>query len=516
VLLVDADSVSRRFVERAVSAHAPDLAVEPAIDGAAALALLVRRSIDVVVCESELPDMTGLRLHRLMRQQSRLKDVPFAILSADDRTAAKVAALRAGIDDYLAKPCDPQELAARLESLASRCRRQRELSVANASKLSGETASVPLADLVMWLGKGKHTGTLCIAVGQMLGEISVAEGRLVHAAFGGLLGEEAFFALASAAAVEPRGRFELTDERWTLTATINASTPALLAEASRRAQQARLAAAPAPALGPPAAIGAARLPAAPPAAAGAPADLAARSERWSAEPADLALAPARDAALADRLARGLETPFVVGELCLYDARDLNRWCRSTTGSVRFHVLVVCEPGAGVSGLLSLAAEPTEGWVLDSLRGDPKALGLTFFLRGDHLVDLVLVDARNPRLFRDVLVRQPAVAIVAPSAGSVGQEGAKARVGLDRLLSRVCPQVVAAVGDAAADESLRELSVLRQGQSELVLLAGGSSVGGDAAAELRGDLRRILVEAVRRWGRPRPAAAPAPAAAAERA
>lgn len=68
---------------------------------------------DVVVCDLMLPGVPGEELVGLIRGQGA--DVPIVVISARGSAADKVDLLRLGADDYLAKPFDLDELAARVE-----------------------------------------------------------------------------------------------------------------------------------------------------------------------------------------------------------------------------------------------------------------------------------------------------------------------------------------------------------------------------------------------------------------
>lgn len=73
---------------------------------------------DVVILDWMLPDGDGLELLRALRRQG--DRTPVLLLTARARTEEKVTGLRAGADDYLAKPFDFDELCARLEALHRR------------------------------------------------------------------------------------------------------------------------------------------------------------------------------------------------------------------------------------------------------------------------------------------------------------------------------------------------------------------------------------------------------------
>lgn len=88
--------------------------VNLAVDGRSALAHLGAHHVDLVVLDLGLPDIDGVDLIRSVREwdQSPL----ILVVSARGREDDKVRALRAGADDYLAKPFGLQELLARVEA----------------------------------------------------------------------------------------------------------------------------------------------------------------------------------------------------------------------------------------------------------------------------------------------------------------------------------------------------------------------------------------------------------------
>ena len=87
-------------------------------DGEAADRALASEDFDLLVLDLGLPKLAGMELLRRLR--GREQDLPVLILTARDATADKIAGLDAGADDYLVKPIDIDELAARLRALARR------------------------------------------------------------------------------------------------------------------------------------------------------------------------------------------------------------------------------------------------------------------------------------------------------------------------------------------------------------------------------------------------------------
>jgi len=92
--------------------------VEVLRNGEQALAALQTDSFNAVVLDLGLPRMSGLEVLHKLRDQGNA--VPVLILTARDLTADRVAGLDAGADDYLTKPFDIQELAARLRAITRR------------------------------------------------------------------------------------------------------------------------------------------------------------------------------------------------------------------------------------------------------------------------------------------------------------------------------------------------------------------------------------------------------------
>jgi two-component system KDP operon response regulator KdpE len=82
-----------------------------AMTGRAALDAVERQSLDVIVLDLGLPDMDGIEVCRLIREERK---VPIIVLSARGAEKDKVHALDAGADDYVTKPFGSEELLARI------------------------------------------------------------------------------------------------------------------------------------------------------------------------------------------------------------------------------------------------------------------------------------------------------------------------------------------------------------------------------------------------------------------
>ena len=74
-------------------------------------------SFDLVICDLMLPGMPGEEVVAFIREQS---NVPILVISAKAEVVDRVSLLRQGVDDYLVKPFDLDELVARVEALLRR------------------------------------------------------------------------------------------------------------------------------------------------------------------------------------------------------------------------------------------------------------------------------------------------------------------------------------------------------------------------------------------------------------
>jgi DNA-binding response OmpR family regulator len=105
VLFVDPDLVGARALTDTLAAR---YAVGVAGSLAAAYQALAVIVPTLLVCELTLPDGDGLTLLQQMRAAPETRDVLLMVVSQRRSPTDKIAALRAGADDYLVKPITPE------------------------------------------------------------------------------------------------------------------------------------------------------------------------------------------------------------------------------------------------------------------------------------------------------------------------------------------------------------------------------------------------------------------------
>ncbi|MBX3684809.1 MAG: response regulator transcription factor [Rhodocyclaceae bacterium] len=116
ILIVEDDAAQGRFLQKGLreAGHLTQLAR----DGRDGLFLATTESFDAIVLDRMLPRVDGLTVLRTLRASG--KELPVIVLSALGEVDERIEGLRAGGDDYLAKPFSISELLARLEALQRR------------------------------------------------------------------------------------------------------------------------------------------------------------------------------------------------------------------------------------------------------------------------------------------------------------------------------------------------------------------------------------------------------------
>jgi serine/threonine-protein kinase len=118
ILAVD-DSVSSLHVLQ-IQLGRVGLDVVPASTPAEAFAELDRAAPEAIILDVVMPEMTGYEMCRLIRERDRFRQTPILFLSAACSLEERIRGLEVGGDDFIRKPCDPQELALRVRSHLAR------------------------------------------------------------------------------------------------------------------------------------------------------------------------------------------------------------------------------------------------------------------------------------------------------------------------------------------------------------------------------------------------------------
>ncbi len=109
ILVVDDNTVMRSIARKSLEVCGYDNIVE-AKDGKEGLNILSSGPVDVVMCDWEMPNMSGIELFGKMRVEQKLRNIPFVMMTTESRKGKVVEALDAGITNYIVKPFSPETL----------------------------------------------------------------------------------------------------------------------------------------------------------------------------------------------------------------------------------------------------------------------------------------------------------------------------------------------------------------------------------------------------------------------
>ncbi|MGD9898636.1 MAG: response regulator [Calditrichaceae bacterium] len=153
---------------------------------------------DLIISDIMMPQMDGIELCWMIRENSEIPLVPFIFLTSFDDAETEIRGFRAGADEFLNKPIDRKDLLERVEELLNRT--QKLKSIENISEerkgFSGDLRDLSIVELVQMLNLNKKSGVLNIE-GDIQGQIYLKDGHLHAAQTETKKGEDAFYDLVS-------------------------------------------------------------------------------------------------------------------------------------------------------------------------------------------------------------------------------------------------------------------------------------------------------------------------------
>ncbi|BAP42561.1 response regulator [Pseudomonas sp. 21LCFQ02] len=111
VLVVDDATFIRDLVRKGLRNYFPGIHTDEAVNGRKAQVMLSREAFDLILCDWEMPEMSGLELLEWCRQQENyLKTVPFIMVTSRGDKENVVQAIQAGVSDFVGKPFTNEQL----------------------------------------------------------------------------------------------------------------------------------------------------------------------------------------------------------------------------------------------------------------------------------------------------------------------------------------------------------------------------------------------------------------------
>lgn len=159
ILVVDDASFTRDLIRRTLRKQFPAVEIEDAINGRKAQQLLTKMQFNMVLCDWEMPEMTGVELLRWCREQPQYQkaDVPFVMITSRGDKSHVVEAVQAGVTDYLGKPFSGEQLINKVVSAAKKHKLEGRLVSQQPRQANTGNQGVASASIDVLMGAGKST-----------------------------------------------------------------------------------------------------------------------------------------------------------------------------------------------------------------------------------------------------------------------------------------------------------------------------------------------------------------------
>lgn len=116
ILVVDDFSTMRRLIKRILKELELTNIIE-ADNGVAAWERINEQQVDLVVCDWNMPTMTGLDLLEKLRADERFTQLPFIMVTAEGKKESVIEATKKGVTGYITKPFNAKDLERKLKTV---------------------------------------------------------------------------------------------------------------------------------------------------------------------------------------------------------------------------------------------------------------------------------------------------------------------------------------------------------------------------------------------------------------
>lgn len=120
VLVVDDAPFIRDLMKKSLRNHFPGIHIEEAVNGRKAQQMLGKQTFDLILCDWEMPELSGLELLSWCREQDNLKTTPFVMVTSRGDKDNVVQAIQAGVSDFVGKPFSSEQLIGKVTKALSR------------------------------------------------------------------------------------------------------------------------------------------------------------------------------------------------------------------------------------------------------------------------------------------------------------------------------------------------------------------------------------------------------------
>ncbi|MGE8111424.1 response regulator [Pseudomonas sp. NPDC086566] len=147
VLVVDDAPFIRDLVRKCLRNAFPGMVIEDAVNGRKAMAMLAKEPFDLVLCDWEMPEMSGLELLTWCRQQPEMKDLQFIMVTSRGDKENVIQAIQAGVSDFVGKPFTNEQLLTKVKKALSKIGKLESLMAGAPARVNSAFANDSLSAL---------------------------------------------------------------------------------------------------------------------------------------------------------------------------------------------------------------------------------------------------------------------------------------------------------------------------------------------------------------------------------
>ncbi|MBO9548981.1 response regulator [Pseudomonas sp.] len=147
VLVVDDAPFIRDLVRKCLRNAFPGMVIEDAVNGRKAMAMLGKEPFDLVLCDWEMPEMSGLELLTWCRQQPEMKDLQFIMVTSRGDKENVIQAIQAGVSDFVGKPFTNEQLLTKVKKALSKIGKLESLMAGAPARVNSAFANDSLSAL---------------------------------------------------------------------------------------------------------------------------------------------------------------------------------------------------------------------------------------------------------------------------------------------------------------------------------------------------------------------------------
>ncbi|MBA4501097.1 response regulator [Marinobacterium marinum] len=149
ILVVDDARFIRERVTAMVQEAFPDFNVQSVENGLQARQAMQKQTFDLILCDWEMPEMSGLEVLQWTRSQERYRTTPFLMVTSRGEREYVLKAIQAGVNDYLGKPFTREQLVQKMvKALSKRQQLSPEQQERAAAMLAADQQKQPVSDPV--------------------------------------------------------------------------------------------------------------------------------------------------------------------------------------------------------------------------------------------------------------------------------------------------------------------------------------------------------------------------------